>query len=223
MWNMDFEPPLVIEATMLSKMPNKLRRPVGDDWENQARMQPEIQPVDPWEDPSGQARVVNCSLEGAAFDRAGNLYMSDTPSGRILRLSRAGQWQEVAHTGGWPQGIAVHQDGALWVADAQRGLLRVAPDTGAVHEQLGRNGAQVNLGAKDLVFDGQGNCYFTAPGHSGMHDPTGKVFRLGGDGRLDLLLSNLPGPSGNVLDRDAKKLFVAVDRGNPRRPPKLPH
>jgi gluconolactonase len=47
-----------------------------------------------------------------------------------------------------------------------------------------------------------------------MHDPTGKVFRLGLDGRLDLLLSNVPGPSGIVLGRDATKLFVAVDQGN---------
>ena len=184
-WNMDFEPPLVIEARMLSKMPNKLRR-----------------------------RGTDCSLRGAAFDRAGNLFLSDTPSGRILRLSRAGQWELVVETGGSPQGIAVHQDGSLWVADAQRGLLRVGPGTEAVRELLGRSGTQAAPGAKDLVFDGRGNCYFTSPGNSGMHDPTGRVFRLGVDGRLDLLLSNVPGPSGIVLDRDATKLFVAVDQGN---------
>jgi hypothetical protein len=109
-WNMDFEPPLVIEARMLSKMPNKLRRPAA-----------------------------NCKLQGAAFDRAGNLFLSDTPSGRILRLSRAGQWELVVETGGSPHGIAVHQDGSLWVADARRGLLRVGPGTEAVRELLGRS------------------------------------------------------------------------------------
>ncbi|MFC7460163.1 SMP-30/gluconolactonase/LRE family protein [Hydrogenophaga defluvii] len=182
---MDFEPPLVIEARMLSKMPNRLRR-----------------------------RGEDCSLRGAAFDRAGNLFLSDTPSARILRLSRAGQWELVVETGGSPQGIAVHQDGSLWVADARRGLLRVGPGTEAVRELLGRSGNQVAPGAKDLVFDGRGNCYFTSPGDSGMHDQTGRVFRLGVDGRLDLLLSNLSGPCGIVLDRDATKLFVAVDQGN---------
>lgn len=184
-WNMDFEPPLVIEARMLSKMPNKLRRPAA-----------------------------NCKLQGAAFDRAGNLFLSDTPSGRILRLSRAGQWELVVETGGSPHGIAVHQDGSLWVADARRGLLRVGPGTEAVRELLGPSANMATLGAKDLVFDGQGNCYFTSPGNSGMHDPTGRVFRLGIDGRLDLLLSSLPGPRGIVLDREATKLFVAVDQGN---------
>jgi len=79
--NRDLEEPLVFEAGMFSKMPNRLRRPGA-----------------------------NCKLQGAAFDRAGNLFLSDTPSGRILRLSRAGQWELVVETGGSPQGIAVHHD-----------------------------------------------------------------------------------------------------------------
>lgn len=196
-WNMDFEPPLMIEARMLSKMPRKLRQPVNQEWAEHM----------------GKEQVLDCSLDGAVFDREGNLYLSDTPSGRILRVSRGGQWEEVANTGGWPQGIAVHQDGSLWVADARRGLLRVGQ--GGQIEVLLRQGQNDSFkGLKDLAFDGKGNCYFTDPGQTGMHDPTGKVFRLGVDGKLEELLSNLPGPSGVVLDGDGKQLFVSAARSN---------
>ena len=47
-----------------------------------------------------------------------------------------------------------------------------------------------------------------------MHDPTGRVYRLGTDGRLDKLLDNAPSPNGLVLDTLGKTLFVAVTRGN---------
>lgn len=183
-WNMDFEPPLVIEARMLSRMTNKVRS---------------TGPI---------------SLDGAAFDRSGNLYLSDTPSGRVLRMTRAGQWQEVVSTAGAPRGIAVHRDGSLWVADAARGLLRLAPGADRVEVLLEQGQAGRFKGLKDLTFDASGNCYFTDQGQTGIHDPTGRVYRLGVDGRLEALLSNLPGPSGIALDTEGKQLFVSAARGN---------
>jgi gluconolactonase len=196
-WNMDFEPPPVIEARMLSKMPRKLRRPVSSEWAEYA----------------SKDSALDCSLDGAAFDREGNLYLSDTPSGRILRVGRGWQWQEVVNTGGWPQGIAVHQDGSLWVADARRGLLRVEQG-GQVQVLLEQAEKSRFMGLKDLAFDGRGNCYFTDQGQTGMHDPTGRVFRLGVDGRQEELLYNLPGPSGIVLGSDGKQLFVSAAKAS---------
>lgn len=66
----------------------------------------------------------------------------------------------------------------------------------------------------DLTFDSAGNLYFTDQGQTGLHDPTGRVYRLSRAGRLDLLLSNVPSPNGIVLSADEKFLFVAVTRGN---------
>jgi gluconolactonase len=66
----------------------------------------------------------------------------------------------------------------------------------------------------DLTFDAKGNLYFTDQGQTGLHDPTGRVYRLSPTGRLDLLLSNVPSPNGIVLSPDEKFLFVAVTRGN---------
>ncbi|MDQ2778915.1 MAG: SMP-30/gluconolactonase/LRE family protein [Pseudomonadota bacterium] len=198
MWNLDFAPPQVIEARVLARFPDELRRPVRSEWA----------------DANKPGHVVDCFLEGPAFDRQGNLYLTDIPHGRIFRLSMAGQWQLVAETGGWPNGLAVHRDGSVWVADYRRGLLRVAPETGNVEVLLGHRNSEAFKGLNDLCFDAVGNCYFTDQGQTGMHDPSGRVYRWQCDGRLEMLLSNAPSPNGIALASDERVLFVAVTRAN---------
>src|SRR3546814_4915746 len=56
--------------------------------------------------------------------------------------------------------------------------------------------------------------YFPDQGLTGRHDPTGRVFRLRADGRLDCLVDTVPSPNGIVLDREEAHLFVAVTRAN---------
>jgi len=52
-------------------------------------------------------------LEGPFFDRAGNLYVTDIPHGRIFRIDAVGRWTLVAEYDGWPNGTAFHRDGSL--------------------------------------------------------------------------------------------------------------
>lgn len=198
MWNLDFQPPTIIEATVLTRLPDDLRRPVRSEWA----------------DANKPGHVVDCFLEGPAFDREGNLYLTDIPHGRIFRLTPAGQWQAVAETGGWPNGIAIHRDGTLWVADYRRGLLRVTPSNGQVEVLLGHRNSESFKGLNDLTFDADGDCYFTDQGQTGLHDPTGRAYRWRTDGRLDLLIANAPSPNGIALDPEGRFLFVAVTRGN---------
>lgn len=198
MWNMSFQPPTVIEAQVLTRLPASLRLPVRSEWA----------------DANKPGHVVDSFLEGPAFDREGHLYLTDIPHGRIFKVSPDGAWAQVADTGGWPNGIAVHPDGSLWVADYRRGLLRVTPGDGRVEVLLSHRNSEGFKGLNDLTFDAQGHCYFTDQGQTGLHDPTGRVYRWRTDGRLDLLLSNVPSPNGIALDRDGRFLFVAVTRGN---------
>lgn len=198
MWNLSFTPPEVIEAQVLTRLPDELRRPVRSEWAEANK----------------PGHVVDCFLEGPSFDRAGNLYLTDIPHGRIFRLTPELKWEVVTETGGWPNGIAIHRDGSLWVADYRRGLLKVDPATGQVEVLLGHRNSESFKGVNDLTFDAQGNCYFTDQGQTGMHDPSGRVYRLRTDGRLDLLLSNAPSPNGIALDAEGRFLYVAVTRGN---------
>ncbi|KAF4954950.1 hypothetical protein FSARC_11979 [Fusarium sarcochroum] len=72
----------------------------------------------------------------------------------------------------------------------------------------------VDGGPNDLIVDSKQNLYFTDQGQTGMTDPTGRVYRLSPDGKLDTLLDNGPSPNGLVLSLDERFLYVAMTRAN---------
>jgi gluconolactonase len=150
-------------------------------------------------------------LEGPVFHRDGNLYVVDASFGRILRI-RPDRSVEIATTyDGTPNGLAVHPDGDILIADRVNGILRLDPVSGRVETFLGRERLEPGFkGPNDLVFDRSGNLYFTDQGDTGLQDPTGRVFRYRPDGRLDCLLANVPSPNGVALNPDESRLFVAV-------------
>jgi len=105
-------------------------------------------------------------------------------------------------------------DTDLLITDYKNGLMRLNVETAKLTPYLTRRNSERFKGMNDLVLDAQGNIYFTDQGQSGMHDPTGRVYRLRLNGQLDLLMDNIPSPNGIVLAPDEKSLFVAVTRGN---------
>lgn len=154
-------------------------------------------------------------LEGPSFDRAGNLYTVDIAHGRILRISPKGEFSLVAQYDGEPNGLKIHRDGTLYIADHRHGILRLRPG-GATPEPVCKGPADGGsfLGVNDLFFARNGDLYFTDQGFSDLVQPTGRVFRLRAGGALELLLSGLPSPNGLVLTADEKALLVAVTKAN---------
>jgi gluconolactonase len=69
-------------------------------------------------------------------------------------------------------------------------------------------------GCNDLHIASNGDIYFTDQGQTGLHDPTGRVYRLSRDGRLDCLIDTGISPNGLVLDPTETVLFVAMTRDN---------
>jgi gluconolactonase len=163
----------------------------------------------------GRRGNLECFLEGPAFDRAGNLYLVDIPYGRILRISPDGaRWSVVAEYDGWPNGLAIHRDGRIFIADHRLGLLVLAPQGGAPEVLLEGVHRERFRGLNDLHFASNGDLYFTDQGQSGLQDPTGRVYRLRADGGIDCLIDNVPGPNGLALSTDESVLFVAATRAN---------
>ena len=191
-------PPVVIEARVLTSMPDALRKPQRSEWA----------------DANKPGHIADSFIEGPSFDRAGNLYITDIPHGRIFRISPALEWALVAEFDGWPNGIAIHKDGSLWITDYRKGILRCDPASGRIEPIKAHRNSESFKGVNDLTFDAEGNCYFTDQGQTGMHDPTGRVFRLRTNGQLDLLFGGIPSPNGVALDATGKALYVAVTRGN---------
>jgi gluconolactonase len=193
------QPPELRDLDVFTRMPARLRRTGRRS---------------AWADANRGGHPVDCFLEGPVFDDAGHLYVTDIPWGRIFRIDAAGAWELVAEYDGEPNGMKFLDAGTLLITDYKNGLMALDIASGQVRPYLERRNSERFKGVNDLVFDARGNLYFTDQGQSGMHEPTGRVYRLAPDGRLDLLLSNVPSPNGVVLAADERVLFVAATRGN---------
>jgi len=165
-----------------------------------------------WSDPNRQGAPVECFLEGPSFDRQGNLYFTDIAFGRIFRITAAGAWELVVQYDGWPNGLKIHKDGRIFIADYKLGLLILDPATGRIEEVLRTMYSEGFKGLNDLHFARNGDLYFTDQGQTGIADPTGRVFRLRDDGTLDRLVLNAPSPNGITLSNAEKHAYLAVTR-----------
>lgn len=153
-------------------------------------------------------------LEGPSFDREGNLYCVDVLYGRILRVSASGEMTCLLEYDGEPNGLKIHRDGRLFIADRRHGIVVVDPCARRMEPLLDRVDMEPFRGPNDLVFSAAGDLYFTDQGMSDLAQPTGRVFCLRANGRLDLLLEKLPGPNGIALGACGRTLYVALTRSN---------
>ena len=193
------QPPQVREATLYSEVPESLRKR-------------DVRSA--WADANRGGHAVDSFLEGPVFDQEGNLFVTDIPFGRIFKITPARQWELVVEYDGEPNGMKFLDTQQLIIADYKNGLMVLDVVRGSVRGFLERRNTERFKGVNDLTFDSIGNLYFTDQGQTGMHDPSGRVYRLSRDGKLDVILSNAPSPNGLVLSPDEKFLFVAMTRGN---------
>jgi gluconolactonase len=153
-------------------------------------------------------------LEGPCFDASGNLYVTDIPFGRIFRISPDGVFDLAAEYDGEPNGLKIIEDGVAVIADHKQGLIRLDLATGKTETYFDRPLLERFKGLNDLHVATNGDVYFTDQGQSGLQDPSGRVYRLSPDGRLDCLLDGIPSPNGLVLDTAQEHVLLAVTRAN---------
>jgi gluconolactonase len=193
-----YPPPKTIKAEVFSRMPDAFRKAKRTSW---ADFNKAGQPVD-------------CFLEGPSFDREGNLIVTDIPHGRIFRVSRQGEWSLVAEYDGWPNGLKLHKDGRAFITDYKRGIMVLDMPTGKITPLIETVRSESLKGVNDLHFAMNGDLWFTDQGQTGLHDPTGRVYRYTAAGQLTCLVNTIPSPNGIVLDLHEKVCFVAVTRAN---------
>ena len=200
MWNLNFQPPTVIDASIWSSLPQQFRIAKENEWALVNK----------------PGQLIDSFLEGPVFDVNGNLYVADIPYGRIFKISPNKDWELVIQYDGMPNGLAIDASGVIWIADYKQGLLRLDPRSKSLEVILrGPNKNQDSfLGLNDLIFDKKGNLFFTDQGQTGLHDPTGKVYCLEPSGQLHQILNNVPSPNGLVFDQSGRFLFVSATRSN---------
>ena len=194
-----YAPPRDLPTRVFTALPDHLCKDGDSDWVRANK----------------PGQKVKSFLEGPSFDRQGNLYVTDIPYGRILRIDPQGNWTLVAQYDGWPNGLKIHRDGRIFIADYKLGILILDPDTGKVSPFLTHSRSEGFKGVNDLFFDAAGKLYFTDQGQTGQQDPTGRVYGYDLDRQiLTRLIDNGPSPNGLVMDLAQNALFVAMTRGN---------
>src|ERR1700761_4240080 len=122
--------------------------------------------------------------EGPVALPGGDILVCELASGNLVRVSMDGGKRVVAHTGGGPNGLAMGHDGRIWVAnnggnqwawkdnrphptgfapgDYVGGSIQAVDiSTGEVEEVATQADGHRLGGLNDLVFDSEGNLYFT--------------------------------------------------------------
>src|SRR5690349_13750625 len=191
-------PPRLIDTQVFSSMPAELRRSVRSDWADANRA----------------GGPTDSFIEGPSFDAGGNLYIVDIPFGRIFRISPDRKWTLVVEYEGWPNGLKIDARGRILVADYMHGIMECDVRAGKMLPILTARNSESFRGCNDLHIAKNGDTYFTDQGQTGLHDPTGRVYRLRTSGQLDCLISTGISPNGLVLDPSESVLFVAMTRDN---------
>ncbi|NUU64799.1 SMP-30/gluconolactonase/LRE family protein [Enterobacteriaceae bacterium BIT-l23] len=191
--------PEIRQATIFTRLPDRFRQP---DERN------------PWSQANRGGQPVDSFLEGPVWHPSGCLYVTDIPYGRIFRVDPSGDWELIVQYPGEPNGMKLVGEDTLLITDYRHGLMKLCLSERTVTPWLSRRNSESFRGVNDLTLDSQGNLYFTDQGQTGLHDPTGRVYRLSRSGKLDLLLDNCPSPNGLVLSPDENILYVAMTRGN---------
>jgi len=192
-----FAAPPEINARLYCTLPDKLR--LEGQPSRWAKGQPNV-------------GALHSLLEGPCFGPDGTLYCVDVAYGRIFAVN--GGEISVARTyDGQPNGMRWRGD-TFVIADYQNGIMTFSLKTGRVEPMVTRFRAEPFKGVNDLTFASNGDLYFTDQGLSGLHEPSGRVFRLGDNGDLQVVLDHCPSPNGLVLSRDETELYVAMTRDN---------
>jgi gluconolactonase len=155
-------------------------------------------------------------LEGLTVAPDGRMFALDLAWGRVLELLENGETRTLAQYDGQPNGIALTPDGGAVLADFEHGLMRLDRlSPGArVTPLLTRYGMDRFAGLNDVLATSAGELYFGDQGGSGLHAPTGRIYRRTPAGELQLVVDGVPSPNALALDERRRLLFVAVTRDN---------
>jgi lactonase len=167
-------------------------------------------PITPWL----QVDKQEAFLEGPAFDRQGNLFVSSIFDSRIIKITPNKQVSVILKQDGLlPDGIAIHKDGRLFIACLSGKLAVVNPD-GSNFSVIEANYQGFPKSMNDLVFDAQGNLYITdfIGNISGL---AGGVYRYSADMKtVHQVVKNLAAANGIGLVPASNVLWVSETCNN---------
>src|SRR5579863_80704 len=150
--------------------------------------------------------------EGPVWDPSGFVYVSDETLNKIFRVDLDGRKESVIDLGD-PDGNTFDLQGHLIdCASVLRAIIRITPDGKYVVLADHFQGMKFNS-PNDVVIGPDSAIYFTdptldLPSGQKQETPFQGVYRLDGNGGVQLLTKELSQPNGLAFSPDGKKLYV---------------
>lgn len=150
--------------------------------------------------------------EGPVWDPHGFLYVSDEEKNRLSRVYPDGRVEKLLDIGD-PDGSTLDAKGSLiTTASVLRAIVQVDPD-GKFKVLADKYDGKKFNSPNDVILGPDGALYFTDPT---LDLPKGEqqelsfqgVYRLGSDGTVSLLTSDLRQPNGLAFSPDGKRLYI---------------
>ena len=150
--------------------------------------------------------------EGPVWDPRGFLYVSDEEKNKLVRVYPDGRVETLLEIGD-PDGSTLDAKGRLvTTASVLRAIIRVDPD-GKYKVLADKYDAKKFNSPNDVILGPDGALYFTDPT---LDLPKGEkqelsyqgVYRLGTDGSVRLLTTDLAQPNGLAFSPDGKRLYI---------------
>jgi gluconolactonase len=149
--------------------------------------------------------------EGPAADKDGNVYFSDIPNTKILKVDPEGKLSVFTDASHHANGLMINKAGEI-VACEMDGQIAAWNPTTKKRRVLAAGYKSKRFNApNDLVIDKTGGVYFTDPGFRAPTPlPQGKtcVYYMDADGDVSRLIDDLPNPNGVILSPNEKTLYV---------------
>lgn len=147
--------------------------------------------------------------EGPAIAPDGSLYFTDVVAGKIFRWDGKGAPKAVAENTAGGNGLAFDKDSHLYTCQGPGRTVSKVNSDGSLTVYCDKvDGGPLNA-PNDLVFDAQGNLFFTNPGRETK--PT--VVRVKPDGTANVVASDQQYPNGIGTSPDGKWLYVCDTAG----------
>ena len=162
-----------------------------------------ITKVSPGGAPAPIATGLNAA-QGVAVDAVGNVYIADTGSGNVLKISANGAAPIAVATGlTAPRGVAVDESGNVYISDAGTGNIVEVPATG---------GAQINVATglskpAGVAVDSAGNLYIAEQDANRIDE-----ISAGSNALVRLAISGLNAPDSIAVDA-AGNLYISETAG----------
>ena len=153
-------------------------------------------------------------LEGPAFDRQGNLFVSSIFDSRIFKITPDKKVTTILSKEGLlPNGIAIHKDGRLFVVCLSDKIITINPDGSNLTYIEARYQSKPLVG-NDLAFDSKGNFYMT-DWKGNIADAKGGVYRFSADlTTVHPVAEHLASPNGISFTPEGNGLWVSESGRN---------